>query len=216
MRTTILSDNQDITRAGLQFICKQVEGSIRFQEAKNRETLLRLLAASPNAVVILDYTLFDFTGPEDLVILQERYPLSDWLLFSEQLSEEFIRRVLYSSETTSIVMKSSSLEEIRTAVQYVLQSERFICQQITSLLLSKRPTAEQSSVEALTATEKDILKLIALGKTTKEIAAERFSSIHTIATHRKNIFRKLNVNNVHEATKYALRAGIIDEAEYYI
>ena len=51
---------------------------------------------------------------------------------------------------------------------------------------------------------------------TKEIAEKRFSSFHTVNTHRKNIFRKLNVNNVHEATKYALRAGLVDTAEYYI
>ena len=60
------------------------------------------------------------------------------------------------------------------------------------------------------------MKSIAMGKTTKEIANERFLSFHTVNTHRKNIFRKLNVNNVHEATKYALRAGIIDMAEYCI
>ena len=68
----------------------------------------------------------------------------------------------------------------------------------------------------LTQTEKNILKEIALGKTTKEIAAEKNLSFHTINSHRKNIFRKLGVNNVHEATKYAMRAGIVDLAEYYI
>jgi DNA-binding CsgD family transcriptional regulator len=69
---------------------------------------------------------------------------------------------------------------------------------------------------ANTVTEREILKLMALGKTTKEIAAERFLSVYTVMTHRKNIFRKLEVNNVHEATKYALRAGIVDVVEYYI
>ena len=52
--------------------------------------------------------------------------------------------------------------------------------------------------------------------TTKEIAEKRVSSFHTVNTHRKNIFRKLQVNNVHEATRYAFRAGLIDAAEYYI
>ena len=68
----------------------------------------------------------------------------------------------------------------------------------------------------LTKTEMEVLRDIALGLTTKEIAEKRFSSFHTINTHRKNIFRKLNVNNIHEATKYALRAGMVDAAEYYI
>jgi DNA-binding NarL/FixJ family response regulator len=68
----------------------------------------------------------------------------------------------------------------------------------------------------LTRTETEILKEIALGKTTKEIAAARCSSFHTVNTHRKNIFRKLEVNTAYEATKYALRAGLVDSAEYYI
>jgi len=55
-----------------------------------------------------------------------------------------------------------------------------------------------------------------LGYTTKEIAAKKFISFHTVNTHRKNIFRKLGINNLHEATKYAMRAGIIDMAEYCI
>ena len=65
-------------------------------------------------------------------------------------------------------------------------------------------------------TENEILKEIALGATTREIAEKRFSSFHTVNTHRKNIFRKLGVNNVHEAIRYAMRSGLVDAAEYYI
>ena len=68
----------------------------------------------------------------------------------------------------------------------------------------------------LTPTEIEILKLIAHGKTVKEIATLRHSSIHTITTHKKNLFRKLEVTNVYEATKYALRAGLVEMMEYYI
>lgn len=68
----------------------------------------------------------------------------------------------------------------------------------------------------LTKTETEILKEIALGITTREIAEKRFSSFHTVNTHRKNIFRKLGVNNVHEAIRYAMRSGLVDAAEYYI
>ena len=62
----------------------------------------------------------------------------------------------------------------------------------------------------------EIVKAIAQGKTTKEIAAERVSSIHTITTHRKNIFRKLGINTAHEVVKYAFRAGLIDSSDFYI
>ncbi|MDR2628215.1 MAG: LuxR C-terminal-related transcriptional regulator, partial [Dysgonamonadaceae bacterium] len=88
---------------------------------------------------------------------------------------------------------------------------------ISNLLLTiNRSHQEKTESLLLTGTEKVILKEIAAGKTTKEIAAERNLSIHTVITHRKNIFRKIDVNNVHEATKYAIRAGFLDMTDYYI
>ena len=75
---------------------------------------------------------------------------------------------------------------------------------------------EEKEPDVLTSTELEIVKAIAQGKTTKEIANERFSSVHTINTHRKNIFRKLKVNTAHEVIKYALRAGLVNPSEFYI
>jgi DNA-binding CsgD family transcriptional regulator len=84
------------------------------------------------------------------------------------------------------------------------------------LLDNSKKSLVHSPGQILTITEHEILKEMALGKTTKEIALKRYVSVHTIMTHRKNIFRKIEVNNIHEATKYAIRAGIVDLAEYYI
>lgn len=211
----ILADNQDITKAGILFLLERMPGTVQSVEADTKKELIRELTAFPKAVVILDYTLFDIAGADELIILSERFKDAEWILFSDELSEEFMRRIVFSSDKFSVVMKDCDKEEIEAALQYAVDSERFICQRITNLLLSKKVMAEKQD-SILTSTEQEILKLIALGRTTKEIASERFSSTHTIITHRKNIFRKLAVNNVHEATKYALRAGIVDSAEYYI
>ena len=105
------------------------------------------------------------------------------------------------------------MSEIRMAITAALSGQRYICQRTMEMMLV--PEVKEEKVK-LTQTETEILKDIALGMTTKEIADKRFSSFHTVNTHRKNIFRKLGVNNVHEATKYALRAGLVDSAEYYI
>jgi DNA-binding NarL/FixJ family response regulator len=107
------------------------------------------------------------------------------------------------------------MHEIRECLQYASRGQRYICQRVTELLLAPQTKRVEEDVR-LTKTEIEILKDIALGLTTKEIADRRFSSFHTVNTHRKNIFRKLGVNTVHEATKYALRAGLVDSAEYYI
>lgn len=215
MRTFVIADNQDITKAGILYLTDKMPEIGLVTEAADKKELLRLLVRYPDAVVLLDYTLFDLNSADELIILQERFKRISWILFSEELSEDFIRRIIFSSETFSIVLKDSFLEEIRTAVFSAFRSQRFICNRINNLL-SDRKAGQQKEHPVLTSTETEILKSIALGKTTKEIAAERFSSIHTITTHRKNIFRKIEVNNLHEATRYALRAGIIDSAEYYI
>lgn len=215
MRTLVIADNQDITKAGILYLTDKMPEIGLVTEAADKKELLRLLVRYPDAVVLLDYTLFDLNSADELIILQERFKRISWILFSEELSEDFIRRIIFSSETFSIVLKDSFLEEIRTAIFSAFRSRRFICNRINNLL-SDRKAGQQKEHPVLTSTETEILKSIALGKTTKEIAAERFSSIHTITTHRKNIFRKLEVNNLHEATRYALRAGIIDSAEYYI
>lgn len=215
MRTLVIADNQDITKAGILYLTDKMPEIGLVTEAADKKELLRLLVRYLDAVVLLDYTLFDLNSADELIILQERFKRISWILFSEELSEDFIRRIIFSSETFSIVLKDSFLEEIRTAIFSAFHSQRFICNRINNLL-SDRKAGQQKEHPVLTSTETEILKSIALGKTTKEIAAERFSSIHTITTHRKNIFRKIEVNNLHEATRYALRAGIIDSAEYYI
>lgn len=216
MRILIIADNQDITKAGILYLTDRIPDFPLVTEAADKQELLQLLQRYPQAVVLLDYTLFDLAGADELLIIQERFKQVSWILFSDELSEDFIRRILFSSEAFSIVLKDASSDEIQAALQSALRSERFICQQIHHLLSNKNLIREPKEHPVLTFTEKEILKAIALGKTTKEIASERFSSIHTITTHRKNIFRKLEVNNVYEATKYALRAGIVDTTEYYI
>ncbi len=208
-----LADKQDITRAGLIYIIDGITGTeYRYTEDKNE--LLEALKSQQDAVVILDYTLFDINDIEELLVLNARFPKTRWLLFSENLSLDFVRRILASNNHFSILLKESPLSEIREAIDFTIQSRRYICQSMTEMLL--QPESCEEEMVKLTKTETEILKDIALGMTTKEIAAKRFSSFHTINTHRKNIFRKLGVNNIHEATRYALRAGLVDSAEYYI
>ena len=221
MREYIIADNQDITKAGMMFLLSKQKDVSQLLAVDNKTELIRELRLHPQAVVILDYTLFDFAGADELIVLRERFKEVDWLLFSDELSIGFLRQVLFSSMAFGVVMKDNSKEEILTALQCASRKERFICNHVTNLLLSGKIQQVSSSTNIqedhlLTATEKNILKEIASGKTTKEIAAEKNLSFHTINSHRKNIFRKLGVNNVHEATKYAMRAGIVDLAEYYI
>ena len=211
-----LADRQGITRAGLMYVIGQMGDGYSCKYIEDKGDLLQALSRDEQSVVVLDYTMFDFNDHDELLIVSQRFPLVHWVLFSEDLSVDFAHQMVVASSMFSIVMKESPLTEIREALHYAVQGRRFICQHMAEMLLAPQTAAVADEVANLTKTETEILKCIALGMTTKEIAEKRFSSFHTINTHRKNIFRKLGVNNAHEATKYALRAGLVDSAEYYI
>ena len=210
----ILADNQELTRFALESLLQQDEAAVVYR-AFDRAGLVALLKEHESAIVILDYTLFDFADEDQLLIVAERFALSQWVLLSDELTSRFLRRVVYSSHQFSVVFKDGPLQEVREALQAASRHNRYISQRALEAIISQQQEEdEQPSV--LTSTEAEIVKAIAQGKTTKEIASERFSSIHTITTHRKNIFRKLGVNTAHEVVKYALRAGLIDSSEFYI
>ena len=213
MRNYIIADNQELTGFALQSLLKRDENNAVYR-AVDREGLIQLLKEHEDSVVFLDYTLFDFTDEDMLLIVAERFSLSEWILISDELTPQFIRRVVYSSHQFSVVFKDGPISEIREAMQAVNRHTRYLSQRALEFFITQQQEEEKPDI--LTATETEIVKAIAQGKTTKEIAAERFSSIHTVTTHRKNIFRKLGINTAHEAVKYALRAGLIDPSEFYI
>ena len=209
----IIAHKQAITQIGMRFLAQQAHLTERCVDDKVE--LIEALKKWNDAIVVLDYTLFDINDAAELTILCQRFPKSQWILFSDELSLDFVKTTVGCLAQISIVLKDASLAEIKEALSRAMKGDRYVCQRVVELLLAP-PQQEKGEENKLTKTETEILKEIALGFTTREIAEKRFSSFHTINTHRKNIFRKLGVNNVHEATKYALRAGVIDSAEYYI
>jgi len=138
----------------------------------------------------------------------------NWIIFSDELSESFIRTVGINSKF-SILLKNCPEMAFEAAISNALGNTQFLCQQM-AFIIEQTPKEKDKEIFILTPTETEILKSVASGFSVKEIANKRFTSIHTVITHKKNIFRKLEINNVHEATKYALRAGLIDSAEYLI
>lgn len=215
VKRIILADNQYITREGIRNVLLRMD-DFAFTEIHTKKELMQELNQQP-MLVVLDYTLFDFRSADELCNLGTAYPNVHWLIFSAELSDEFIRRTYFNSANFSIVYKDSSGDEIRTALHEVTHNRRYVCSVVSNVLLSNvyRQKAENERA-LLTVSEKEILKEIASGKTTKEIAEIRHSSMHTIISHRKNIFRKIEVNNVHEATKYAVKAGLVDLSDYFI
>ena len=210
--TLLLADNQPITRLGIINLWNRIVPGGLIIPVKDKEELLHSLAKNPEALILLDYTLFNFASLESMVITSVRYNRTRWILFSDDLNESFIRRII-PERHFSVLLKDASIEEISQALQCGVAKKQFLSEQIKIMLQYKK---ELYNRLPLTPTEVEILQSIAQGKTSQAVADERNLSIHTIATHRKNIFRKIGVNNVLEATKYAVQIGIINMTEYNI
>ena len=210
----IIADNQELTRFALESLIRRDEANVVYK-ASDKAGLVELLKDHEAAIVLLDYTLFDFADEDQLLIVAERFALSQWILISDELTPQFLRRMVYASHQFSIVFKDGSMKDIRDALDAVNRHSRHISQRaLETIITHQQEEDERPSI--LTETETEIVRAIAQGKTTKEIAVERFSSVHTITTHRKSIFRKLGINTAHEVIKYALRAGLVDSSEFYI
>jgi DNA-binding NarL/FixJ family response regulator len=213
MQHFILADNQFITREGVMSMLAQLGYGHGVTEAASRTELKAQLLVAPNAVVVVDYTLFDLSEAQ-LINMKARHAEAVWVLFSDELTRHFLLQMMLSELRFSVVMKTDSRSEIEDSLSCAARGETYVCEAVAQLLAEDVPPS--SGAAKLTQAEVLVLHEVAMGKTTKEIAYDRNLSFHTINTHRKNIFRKLEINNVHDAVKYALRAGIIDVGEYAI
>ena len=117
----------------------------------------------------------------------------------------------------NIIYKTSDRDEIFAAVDAALKGKKYFAEEILDMILEQgenKPIIEEGV--QLTSSEIEIVRLIASGRTTKEIAHNKCISFHTVNTHRKNIFRKLGVSNASELIIHAIKSGWIDNIEYYI
>lgn len=205
----IIADNQPLTRDALTtYLAGQ---PLLF--AGNKAELAEALQAEPEALVVLDFTLFDFATPEQLLIYLRRFAHVRWLLLSAEFAEGLLR--LFGAEPqVSFITKDCTRTDVVQAVYCISNGGREVCPSVSDVLRARATT--QQSLPRLTSTETVILTLMAEGLTAKEIAVRRNSSVHTIVTHKKNLFRKLGVSTAYEAVRYALRAGLADPVEYYI
>ncbi len=215
MRALVIADKQDITRWGITQLVRDMNGFQSVEEVLTKSKLREYISKYPTAVVLMDNNLFDLEAFDEISDLATEFVEVDWILFSDDFSDLFLKRWLLNKEGFSLILKTDSLYQIRTALTAALKGETYICERIAEKIQNYNRFSGHVD-QVLTHSEREILKEIASGKMTKVIALERNLSIHTITTHRKNIFKKLEINNVHDAIRYAIRAGIIERDDYTI
>jgi DNA-binding NarL/FixJ family response regulator len=211
----LIADSQYlISRSLAELLSEKYQFVVR-EIVTNRKDLERSVRESRLSLLIIDVNHFDIEGPSDLKTLLGSGSIPVLVLTNSLTRSELAG--LDSIGIKNILFKSSTETEILTAVDHTLQGKKFYGREVMEILLEKgewKKVIQENT--SLTAAEIEIVKLIAEGMTTKEIASRKNVSFHTIMTHRKNIFRKARVNNASELVMFAIRAGIIDTIEYQI
>ena len=212
----IIADSQFLVVETLRMLIDKDEKYALAGIAGTHEELLKILTKTSNGLLITDIATIDYDGLEDLKTIREKYPNLVMLILTNLLNKTDFSG-LSKLGIKNIIYKNVDRDELFSAIEASLKCKKFYSEEIIDAFLE---TGEGKSVteeaKNMTVSEIEIVKMIANGLTTKEIASKRNISHHTVNTHRKNIFRKLEVTNASELIIHAIKSGWIDNIEYYI
>lgn len=212
----IIADSQWLVVETLKMLISSEEQYLLSGVAETRSELFLLLGKVRTGLLITDIATMDYDGLSDLKLIREDFPQIRILVLTNMIGKiEFLTLTKFGIK--SIVYKNVDREEITSAIQATLKGKKYYSEEIIDMYLDINENKHsEEEPKNLTASEIEIVRLIANGLTTKEIADKKNISIHTVSTHRKNIFRKMEVSNSSELIMHAIKAGWIDNIEYYI
>jgi len=215
METTkiLIADSQTLKREGIKSILLKCDDLDIIGMAKNEQDLIKHLQFEVPDVVILGFQEDGKFDIQQIAQIKQNYPNIRLLILSSLLSNEKLMDVL-AYQVDAFLLNECDEDEFLNAVKAVKKDEKFYCGHVMGALLNKvihknEIEEEEIHLGALSEREIEIVQLIADGFTTKDIAQQLYLSFHTVGTHRRNIFRKLNVKNSSELIIHALRKGLI-------
>jgi DNA-binding NarL/FixJ family response regulator len=212
----IIADNQFLIIESLRKLLSETFRITDNQVVFNKKELISALNRQNHVLLIIDHNLMDFDNPSEMRKILQEFKHCKVLVLTNMMSRNDLAE-LNAAGIKNILLKTADREEIITAIQSTLSGKKYFCQEVLDLFIEIH--ADKGTIKEggnLTYSEVEIVRCIADGLTTKQIASHKHISYHTVMTHRKNIFRKLGVNNASELVMYAVRAGIIDTIEYHI
>ena len=216
--TFIIGENNDLCRLGLKCMIHDQVLSPTIHFVSTKLELHSTLLANSEAVVILDFDSLGIDHIDEVSVLSVCFPKSNWLFIADIPDESFLMPLTATFSKANFILKTNDYDIIVSAILSTAQGKKFYCSEALQIIMDGHNRKKENSVKRnlLTSTELELVQLFTQGKTAKEIAEARCLSHHTINTHRKNIFRKLELNNVQELIKFALKNGLVDLTEYYI
>jgi len=212
----LLADSQFLITESLKYLLQQNGKHQVSSVVSEKDEVIRILTNESIGILIIDPFYTEFTEIGDLRIITTNFPFVNIIILVNSISRKELHE-LNSLGITNVVLKTAGQQDIIDSINSALTGKKYYSNELLDLLFdqsnSKGAIPETGQ---LTTSELEIVRLISEGLTTKEIAAKKFISFHTVISHRKNIFRKLGVKSVSELIMYGIKAGWITTIEYYI
>ncbi len=206
----LLADDHCIMREGLRSMLEAQPGFQVVAEADNGRMAVQLASERRPDVVIMDISMPDLNGIEATRQILAATPLVHVIALSIHSDRRFVLQ-MFKAGAAGYLLKNCAFEELTRAIRIVIEGQTYVSPAIAGIMVTEanRGSApEVPSVRALSRREREVLQLMAEGRTTKEVAARLRVSAKTVESHRKHLMEKLNLNSVAELTKYAIREGL--------
>jgi DNA-binding NarL/FixJ family response regulator len=201
----ILADDHDLVRSGIKALLTMVDGVEVIAEARDGRELITLVESLDPDVVMTDISMPGMDGIAAISEIHSKYPQVRLLVLSMYDTVDFVKRAV-ASGACGYLMKDAPPFELEQAVRSVMATGSYFSPAIAQRLLQpSEPTVD----DELTHRQVEILKLIAQGRASKEIAFELGLSPKTVDVHRARIMERLHLNDIASLTLYAVRKGLI-------
>jgi len=207
----ILADDHKIIRDGLRtLIEKEPDMEVVAEAESGRKTVKLAKELSPD-LVIMDITMPDMNGIDATRDISKEVSGVKVIALSMHSDRRFVTGMLEAG-ASGYLLKDCAFDELARAVRAVMANQMYLSPKIADIVVDryirKSHTADASAFSVLTQREREVLQLLSEGMTTKEIAFHLSVSVKTIETHRRNIMEKLNIYNISDLVKYAIREGL--------
>ena len=209
----MLVDDHEIVRAGLRMLLQAQSDMEIVAEASSGTEAMALVQTHPPDVVLMDVTMPDMSGIEATRRLKAINPSLAILALTIHEEEEYFFQML-GAGASGYIPKRAAPEDLLRAIRTVYQGEVFLHTSVATALvkdyLQRNQVKSSADLSGLTEREQEVLTLIAEGLTNKQIGEQLGISPKTVARHRDNITRKLNLSSRTELTRYAIQKGLIE------
>ena len=207
----VIADNHTLVRAGFRSLVGDIDGVEVVGEAENGREALHLVETLKPQVVLMDIAMPEMNGLEATARIAREFPQVRVLILSMHANEEYVYQALRSG-ASGYLLKDSGTEELDLALRAIARGETYLCPAVSKYVVNdyvRRLGEDQNPLDQITPRQREILQLIAEGKSTKDIADILYISTKTVETHRAQLMARLDIHDIAGLVRYAIRIGLV-------